>query len=207
MIKTTKYPAGPIELIQGECIYLPGNDIDTDRIIPARFLKCISFENLGQQVFADDRNEQKESHPFNQSEKGNASILLVDKNFGCGSSREHAPQALMRWGIRGIIGQSFAEIFYGNCLSLGIPCAIISESGTKSLLNSIESDSKANFKLDLYSQKLYGNKGKIWELSVDDSSLEMLLTGRWDATLELIQQKEKIKSIKKNLPYISNFKT
>ncbi len=141
-----KYPNGPILLIQGQCIYLKGNDIDTDRIIPARFLKCINFDNLGKEVFADDRIEQKKDHPFNQDDKKNASILIVDKNFGCGSSREHAPQALMRWGIRGIIGQSFAEIFYGNCLSLGIPCAQIAESELQSLSNIVQQDPKIEFK-------------------------------------------------------------
>ena len=124
------FPKGPILKVEGKCLYLKGNDIDTDRIIPARFLKCISFDDLGKSVFADDRLEQKGLHPFDQAHNQNSSILIVNKNFGCGSSREHAPQALMRWGIRAIIGQSFAEIFYGNCLSIGIPCALINEPNT-----------------------------------------------------------------------------
>ncbi len=206
MKEITSYPSGAIDLIEGQSIYLKGNDIDTDRIIPARFLKCISFKNLGSQVFADDRNEEKGLHPFNQPENKNASILIVDKNFGCGSSREHAPQALMRWGIRGIIGESFAEIFYGNCLSIGIPCATILEKELKSLVSLIKSDATTNFKLDLRSQKLYSTKGKSWEISIEDSSREMLLSGRWDATLELIKEKERIEKVKKNLPYINNFK-
>ncbi len=206
MKELSTYPTGEINQIKGQCIYLEGNDIDTDRIIPARFLKCISFENLGEQVFADDRNEQKESHPFNQYDKRNASILLVDKNFGCGSSREHAPQALMRWGIRGIIGQSFAEIFYGNCLSLGIPCANISESEIKSLISTIKFNPALEVKLDLSSKKLYSSQKRSWTISFEESALEMLLSGRWDATLTLIRNKEKIKKVKAKLPYINNFK-
>ncbi len=132
------FPQGSIEKIHGKCLVLRGDDIDTDRIIPARFLKCISFDDLGESVFADDRLEQKGLHPFDQAQNQNSSILIVNKNFGCGSSREHAPQALMRWGIRAIIGQSFAEIFYGNCLSIGIPCAIIAESSINSIRKQIE---------------------------------------------------------------------
>ena len=115
-------PVGKILQISGKCISIIGNDIDTDRIIPARFLKCINFDALGKSVFEDDRKTLKGRHPLDLEENKNASILIVNSNFGCGSSREHAPQALMRWGIKAIIGESFAEIFYSNCIAIGIPC-------------------------------------------------------------------------------------
>ena len=127
-------PTGKILQISGKCISLIGNDIDTDRIIPARFLKCVNFDSLGKSVFEDDRKTLKGSHPFDLKENKDSSILIVNSNFGCGSSREHAPQALIRWGIRAIIGESFAEIFYSNCIAIGIPCFTL----PKKLLQNIQ---------------------------------------------------------------------
>ena len=204
MNQTSLFPTGPILKIEGKCIYLKGNDIDTDRIIPARFLKCISFDDLGESVFADDRLEQKGLHPFDQAQNQNSSILIVNKNFGCGSSREHAPQALMRWGIRAIIGQSFAEIFYGNCLSIGIPCAIIAESCIDSLTKEIESNPDLIFNLDINSQRICNVK-QSWLLTIELGMKEMLLSGKWDATRTLLKEKDKIKLTKNSLPYINQF--
>ena len=114
-------PAGRFSLLNGKCFSLIGDDVDTDRIIPARFLKCVDFDSLGKSVFDDDRKALKGKHPFDLEANKGASILIVNSNFGCGSSREHAPQALMRWGIKAIIGESFADIFYSNCIAIGIP--------------------------------------------------------------------------------------
>ena len=133
-------PFGKISQIIGKPIVLIGDDIDTDRIIPARFLKCVSFESLGEFVFKDDRENLKGKHPFDLKSGSGSSILIVNSNFGCGSSREHAPQALLRWGIRAIIGESFAEIFYSNCVAIGIPCFTL----PKELIKKIQKDSNQN---------------------------------------------------------------
>ena len=204
MNQTPLFPSGAIHKVKGKCIYLKGNDIDTDRIIPARFLKCISFDDLGESVFADDRLEKHGFHPFDQVQNQNSSILIVNKNFGCGSSREHAPQALMRWGIRAIIGQSFAEIFYGNCLSIGIPCAIIAESCIDSLTKEIEANPDLIFNLDINSQRICNVK-QSWLLTIELGMKEMLLSGKWDATRTLLKEKDKIKLTKNSLPYINQF--
>ena len=140
MKKKFQSPTGKILHIVGKPIVLIGDDIDTDRIIPARFLKCVSFENLGESVFKDDRENLKGKHPFDLKSNKGSSILIVNDNFGCGSSREHAPQALLRWGIRAIIGESFAEIFYSNCVAIGIPCFTL----TKKLIKKIQTESLEN---------------------------------------------------------------
>ena len=157
MINSYNFPKGPISEIKGRCILLKGDDIDTDRIIPARFLKCVNFDNLGKQVFADDRKEKQGLHPFDKEINQGASILIVNRNFGCGSSREHAPQALMRWGIRALIGISFAEIFYGNCLTLGIPCVKVLEKDTDEYFIAQHGD-----RLDNLALRFYGDVNLWW---------------------------------------------
>ena len=161
-------PIGKITQINGQCISLIGNDIDTDRIIPARFLKCINFYSLGESVFEDDRKTLKGKHPFDLEENKNASILIVNSNFGCGSSREHAPQALMRWGIRAIIGESFADIFYSNCIAIGIPCFTLS----KELIQKIQKNKDDEFlflEIDL-KKSLAKSKDLNFNLDIKESS-------------------------------------
>ena len=148
MTQTGPFPQGAITSVSGRAFALRGDDIDTDRIIPARFLKCVSFEALGAQAFADDRKELDGAHPFDQPAHAGASILVVNGNFGCGSSREHAPQALMRWGIRAVVGVSFAEIFYGNCLALGIPCATAAPEQIKAIQAQVDGDLGRSWSLD-----------------------------------------------------------
>ncbi len=200
-----KLPKGAITTIRGKAIAIKGNDIDTDRIIPARFLKCVSFDDLGGQVFADDRKEQNGSHPFDLKALQGASILIVNGNFGCGSSREHAPQALMRWGIRALIGESFAEIFYGNCLALGIPCAISTQKEIKELQDSVMQTPSLEWTLDIKKEQIISTCGTR-NLRIDQGAQEMLIKGNWDATSELLDQKEDLNQARARLPYLNNFK-
>ena len=202
----SKFPEGSITQVLGKCIVLPGDDIDTDRIIPARFLKCVSFKDLGDKVFKDDRNEKKGFHPFDLKINKGASILIVEGNFGCGSSREHAPQALMRWGIRAILGISFAEIFYGNCLALGIPCATTSSLNINLLKELNKENQNEIWNLDLSRQFITSSK-KVINIKIEPGPLEMFNSGRWDATSQLISKEEKIKETISKLPYINNFKS
>ena len=193
-------PYGKITQIVGKCISLIGNDIDTDRIIPARFLKCVNFDSLGKSVFEDDRETLKGKHPFDLEENKNASILIVNSNFGCGSSREHAPQALMRWGIKAIIGESFAEIFYGNCIAIGIPCFTLSKKSIKVIQKYV--DNKSLFlEIDLKSS-LAKSKDLNFDLEIKESSRKMFLSGEWDATATLLANENLIEDKFKNLPYL-----
>ncbi len=193
-------PIGKITKIKGQCITLIGNDIDTDRIIPARFLKCVNFDSLGEYVFKDDRETLKGKHPFDLEENKNATILIVNSNFGCGSSREHAPQALMRWGIKAIIGESFADIFYSNCIAIGIPCLALPK---KSILEIQKNkDNKFLFlEIDL-KNSLAKSKNLSLKLEIKESSRKMFLLGEWDATATLLENESLIKNKCKDLPYL-----
>ena len=191
-------PSGKILKIVGKLIALKGDDIDTDRIIPARFLKCINFDHLGQSVFEDDRENLKGKHAFDLDSNKGASILIVNSNFGCGSSREHAPQALLRWGIRAIIGESFAEIFYSNCIAIGIPCFTLS----KELIKNIQNNNLNNsfFEIDLYKSTLKCGDFK-QNLGIKNSSKKMFLSGEWDATSTLLDNLGLIEEKINELPY------
>ena len=205
MSSSESFPSGSIQSVSGSALVLQGDDIDTDRIIPARFLKCVSFDALGDQVFADDRIELAGEHPFDRRENQAASILVVNDNFGCGSSREHAPQALMRWGIRAVIGESFAEIFFGNCLALGIPCATADHALISSVQAAAVSNPEAIWTLDLNALSLQGS-GQIYTLMIPQGPREMLMSGRWDATSELLAAGDLVDSTRAGLPYLNGFR-
>ena len=204
------FPAGPINSVMGPALVLRGDDIDTDRIIPARFLKCVAFDGLGEQVFADDRAELGGSHPFDRPEHRDATILLVNRNFGCGSSREHAPQALMRWGIRAVVGESFAEIFYGNCLALGIPCLQAPHDTMLAIQAAAAADPTIPFSLDLAKASLAAggpNAGQSWNLELAAGPQLMLVSGQWDGTGQLLARDSELTATAARLPYLTGFRT
>ena len=209
MSSSTPFPSGPITSVSGTTVVVRGDDIDTDRIIPARFLKCVTFDALGPAAFADDRAELAGSasglHPFDRPEHQGASILLVNRNFGCGSSREHAPQALMRWGIRAVVGESFAEIFYGNCLALGIPCLTADHDTMLAIQEAAEADSARSFSVDVAGATLHAGELS-WPLELQQGPRQMLATGQWDATGQLLANPEALLATVQRLPYLSGFK-
>jgi len=200
MSVTFKPPMGKFSQINGKCISLIGDDIDTDRIIPARFLKCVNFDSLGQSVFDDDRKTLKGNHPFDLETNKGASILIVNSNFGCGSSREHAPQALMRWGIKAIIGESFADIFYSNCIAIGIPCFSLPKASIKKIQRYLETK-KLFLEIDLFKSTAI-SKELNFNLEIKETSKKMFLSGEWDATSKLLENTDLIENKLNDLPYI-----
>ncbi|MCX5932497.1 MAG: 3-isopropylmalate dehydratase small subunit [Cyanobacteria bacterium] len=198
------FPAGPIASVTGTAVVVRGDDIDTDRIIPARFLKCVTFEGLAEGAFADDRTELAGAHAFDQAEHQGASLLLVNRNFGCGSSREHAPQALMRWGIRAVVGESFAEIFYGNCLALVLPCLTAGHDAMRALQEAALAAPTAPLCLTLAEATLEGY-GQRWPLELPAGPLQMLTTGQWDATGQLLSHHAELSRTLAALPYANGF--
>jgi 3-isopropylmalate/(R)-2-methylmalate dehydratase small subunit len=199
-----------ITQVAGRPIPLRGNDIDTDRIIPARFMKAITFDGLGQYSFYDvrfDASGGSKGHIMDDPRfqaKGSR-VALVNKNFGCGSSREHAPQALMRWGIKAIVGESFADIFFGNCVTMGIPCVTASEADLLALMTAVEDDPAHELAVDLKSmQATY--RGKSYSVSMPSGPRNQLLEGTWDATRILLAAAEDTKATAAKLPYVRGFR-
>jgi len=192
--------------VAGRAIALPGADIDTDRIMPARFLKAITFAGLEAHVFEDDRKEaagRGQVHPFDDPSRRGAAVLIVGSNFGCGSSREHAPQALVRWGIRAIIGESFAEIFFGNSLMLGLPCVQV-PGGDLTRLRAVAHDPAAELVVDLQTQHVSG-RGIEVAFRMPEPAREALLSGAWDATGMLLADYDEVTATAAKLPYINSF--
>ena len=210
MTNPTPFPSGSIATVTGTTVVVRGDDIDTDRIIPARFLKCVTFEALGPAVFADDRAELAADpdpagqHPFDRPEHQGAAILLVNRNFGCGSSREHAPQALMRWGIRAVVGESFAEIFHGNCLALGIPCLVAGHDQMLAIQAAAAAAPAEGFRLEVAGACLSG-AGQHWDLELAVGPRQMLASGQWDATGQLVANAEALQATVQRLPYLQGF--
>lgn len=192
-----------VETVSGTGIPLLLDDIDTDRIIPARFLRCVTFDGIGEHAFEDDR-EQDPKHPFNQERFQNSSVLVSGRNFGCGSSREHAPQSLMRWGVKAIVAESFAEIFFGNCTSLGIPAVCALREDLTKLAAAIEADPTLEFTLDLNALTLnFG--GETVSVAMPDSARSALTTGQYDALAQLLARKDDIAATASKLPYLNSF--
>ncbi len=191
-----------VKTIAGRGIPLVGHDIDTDRIIPARFLRSVTFDGLGEQAFADDRAQAKGEHPFNQPQYQGANILVVNSNFGCGSSREHAPQALAKWGIQALVGESFAEIFFGNCLMLGIPCVTASPETIQQLQAILKNNPQASLSIDLEAMQVHCGDFHASVL-MNEGPRQMLTTGSWDSCGQLIAQADQIRATAAKLPYVS----
>ncbi|AFZ48224.1 3-isopropylmalate dehydratase, small subunit [Cyanobacterium stanieri PCC 7202] len=189
------------KIVTGKGIPLVGNDIDTDRIIPARFLRCVTFDGLGEQAFADDRASNP-AHPFNLPQYQNANILVVNANFGCGSSREHAPQAIARWGIDAIIGESFAEIFFGNCLTMGVPCVTTSSANIKSIQNLLKENPDVNMTLDLEDMQVKCGRYSS-SVKMDSGARSMLVSGKWDTCGLLTKNIPQIQETATKLPYVA----
>ena len=190
-----------VKTVSGRGIPLVGNDIDTDRIIPARFLRCVTFDGLGEQAFADDRTQTKGEHPFDQPQYQGANILVVNGNFGCGSSREHAPQALSKWGIQAIVGESFAEIFFGNCVAIGIPCVTAEPETIQQLQTILKDNPQTLTTVDLEAMQVHCGDFHA-SVSMGNGPRQMLTTGTWDTCGQLTAQVDQIRATADKLPYV-----
>jgi 3-isopropylmalate/(R)-2-methylmalate dehydratase small subunit len=192
-------------LVSGRALPLRGDDVDTDRIIPARYMKGVSFEGLGEYAFRDARFDEAgkpKKHPFNDPRFAGASILVVNRNFGCGSSREHAPQALARAGITALVGESFAEIFAGNCVSLGLPAATVSAEDARDLQDMVEADPSLLVELDLEAREIRAGARR-FAISIPESHRKALVTGLWDSTAELLPGTVAARALAAGLPYLA----
>ncbi len=195
----------PVPSVFGSAVFIPGADIDTDRIIPARFMKCVTFDGLGEFAFYDvrfDEHGAKTNHPLNDPRFANASVLVAGVNFGCGSSREHAPQSLRKYGFNGVIAESFAEIFYGNSTTLAMPCVIASASDVATLRDAIEADPDTVVTIDVQALRVRTSGGLDLPVTMPDSAREALLSGRWDPIQELLDNDASIDAKAVELGYV-----
>lgn len=193
-----------ISQVVGRGVPVSGDDIDTDRIMPARYLKCVTFEHIGKFTFQDERftpEGKPKGHPFDDPKFKGASILVVNKNFGCGSSREHAPQGILRWGIKAIVGESFAEIFAGNCAAIGLPAVTASSEDVILLQKMIQADPAGEAVLDLKAKTLAVG-GKTFSVDMKESARSGFLEGTWDSTATLLSALDRVKQVGNTLPYL-----
>jgi 3-isopropylmalate/(R)-2-methylmalate dehydratase small subunit len=196
-------PADVVKHVSGTGVPIRGNDIDTDQIIPARFLKVVTFDGLGQFAFFDQRftdDDEEKSHPMNEDRFRDASVMVTNKNFGCGSSREHAPQALMRWGIDALVGESFAEIFAGNCLALGIPTVTADEATVEAIQDWVDEHPDGEIDVDVADETVtYGDETV--DVTVDDAQRKALVEGVWDTTALMASNAAATRRTAESLPY------
>ena len=196
----------PVKQVTGTGVFIPGADIDTDRIIPARFMKCVTFDGLGEFAFHDVRfnpdTGEKTEHPLNDPRFAGASILVAGVNFGCGSSREHAPQSLRKYGFNGIIAESFAEIFFGNSTTLAMPCVIASAADVAKLRDAVEADPALEVTIDVDALKVSTSGGLEFPVTMPDSAREPLVSGRWDPIQALLDNEKAIEAKARELHYV-----
>jgi 3-isopropylmalate/(R)-2-methylmalate dehydratase small subunit len=194
-----------ITSVSGRAVYVPGNDIDTDRIIPARFMKCVTFDGLGEFLFYDVRKNadgSDKAHPLNEARFKGATILLSGLNFGCGSSREHAPQAIQKYGFRAVVAEGFAEIFFGNCTTLGIPCMVAKREDIARIAEAVNANPQLEVTLDLDAREIrFG--GQVVKATLRESDRDALVNGRWDAIGELLDGRSAIQATAAKLPYLA----
>lgn len=195
-----------IKSVTGQGVHVPGDDIDTDRIIPARFMKCVTFDGLGDYMFYDVRKDGKGNNrdiPLNDPRFADATILISGNNFGCGSSREHAPQAIYRAGFRGIIAEGFAEIFFGNSIQLGIPCVKASGDDIQTLVKAINEDPRTQITIDIEVQELrFGDQSIPCEIR--EGARNSLMNGKWDPLEDLLNGAEQVEAVASNLDYVES---
>ncbi|MFC7154810.1 3-isopropylmalate dehydratase small subunit 2 [Halomarina halobia] len=214
--------AEPVRRVEGTGVPVRGDDIDTDQIIPARFLKVVTFDGIGEFAFFDQRydsaappeprdgdgeavevDDEPKDHPFNEARFRDASVLVVNSNFGCGSSREHAPQALMRWGIDAVVGESFAEIFAGNCLALGIPTVTADAGAIEALQDFVDAHPDEPVAVDVAAERVSYDDVTV-EASVDETQRTALVEGKWDTTALMAANEEGIEATAASLPYVDD---
>lgn len=196
-----------ISSISGRGIPVRGNDIDTDRIIPARFLRCVTFDGLGAHVFEDDRAQLKAQgklHSFDDPRYAGARVLVANANFGCGSSREHAPQAIAKWGVQAIVAVSYSEIFHGNCVAMGLPAVRVPQADSEAMQAAIEADPQVAVRLDLEAMQVQVG-AKRYSCQLADGPRSQFLSGSWDALGELVDGLPQVRATARRLPYLNAF--